>query len=165
MPDPDPLAAVRDRCDDALEQPLNQGRPVKLVAVMTCDLGVLIRHGSGAHASSQFPTVDSVGAVESADVSESAAAALARGVQDQTGLSAVIHGEISRQVNPHTHTSTIYLACTPELGFGQAAAGTELYEVQWARWPEVEELVLDLPPLVRDFLVIRLGWQNAGAAG
>lgn len=159
----DPAAAPDDRCGDAPEPPRTRGHAVKLAAVMTCDLGVLIGHNIAANETWQFPTIDGVPAMDNPGVHDLAAAALARGVHEQTGLSAVIHGTICRHDNQHTHMSTVYLACTPTLGFGRATAGAELHEVQWAPWPEAEQLIPGMPRLVHDFLVSRIGWQTAVA--
>src|SRR3954447_9306759 len=101
-------------------------RHLVAVAVITCDLGVLI----GQRRDQQPPWSFPGGKVLSG---EDPAVAAVRETHEETGLAVVAHGELGRRVHLATRCDIVYIACTPRGGaaaaFGVTPDGRELSAV------------------------------------
>lgn len=108
------------------------------VAVITCDLGVLIGQREDHRPPWTFP-----GGKVKAD--EDATAAAVREAREETGLAVVGHGELGRRVHPRTGRCLIYIACTVQLVDGWVDAAPDARELvakQWAGLDEISDLML-----------------------
>jgi 8-oxo-dGTP pyrophosphatase MutT (NUDIX family) len=123
--------------------------PVVAVAVVAADAGVVAgrrREGEPAWA---FPAA-TVGP------GESPAEAAARACQEQAGLSVRVEREIGRCRRPVTGQQVMYLECTAmNNGWFRAATSQKIVELRWLDRGQVENLIPELPDVVRCFLHLR----------
>jgi 8-oxo-dGTP diphosphatase len=122
------------------------------VAVITCDLGVLV----GRRRDQQPPWTFPGGKVLAGEDPDTAAG---RETVEETGLAVVTHGELGRRLHPTTGRDIIYIACTVRDGnaaFEVRADGRELSMVAWMRWEELMAVMPDMFAPVRDFIADRL---------
>jgi 8-oxo-dGTP diphosphatase len=120
--------------------------PVVALAVVAAPAGVLAgrrRHGVPLWV---FPG----GKLEPG---ESLAQAAARECREETGLHVRVEQQIGRRTHPVTGREVVYLACT--LTTAAALRGPhcdELAELRWLDPAQVDQLMPDLDPSVRDYL-------------
>lgn len=122
-------------------------RPPVVAAVVTSHRGLL----AGRRRDGKPPWTLIAGEIEPG---ESQADAAIREVKEEACLEVTTgHREITRRVHPVTGRTMIYLACTP-VGTTDVAVGDpdELAEVRWLTLAEVDELMPDLYPPVREHL-------------
>lgn len=114
-------------------------------AIITSDLGVLIERRHDRIPPWTFPATEIL-------QGESPAAALVRKVPQETGLAVTADHVIGRRIHPKTGRVMIYLAATADGTGATAGDPDDLAEVKWASLPEVDELMPDMFPIVRQHL-------------
>jgi 8-oxo-dGTP diphosphatase len=118
-------------------------------AVITSDEGILVARRHDRIPPWTFP------ATEIAD-GESPAAAAARAVRKETGLTATVDHVIGRRIHPKTGRLMIYLQAATD-GIDAEVGDDDLAEVRWVDLAEADQLLPDMFPAVRQHLGRVLG--------
>jgi 8-oxo-dGTP diphosphatase len=143
------VAAGRTK-ENPVTDPGTEPEPASVAAaIVTSDLGVLVARRHDRIPPWTFP------ATEIGD-GESPAAAAARAVLKETGLTAAVNNVIGRRIHPKTGRVMIYLDVTVD-GTNAEVGDADLAEVRWIDLAEADQLMADMFPTVRQHLGRVLG--------
>jgi 8-oxo-dGTP diphosphatase len=144
------LAAKGRSKENPVTDPGTDPEPATVAAaVITSEKGILVARRHDRIPPWTFP------ATEIAD-GESPAAAAARAVHKETGLTATVDHVIGRRIHPKTGRLMIYLEAATN-GTNAQVGDDDLAEVRWIDLAEADQLLPDMFPAVRQHLGRVLG--------
>lgn len=154
------IAALLNVTDERARQLVRDGRrkgnpvtdpgtdpepPTVALAIITGPHGVLIERRNDGRPPWTFPAGELL-------AGESPAAAIARRVPEETGLSITPGHIIGRRIHPKTLRAMCYLTAQAQEGEPVVGDPDDLAEVRWASVEETRELMPDMFPPVRAYL-------------
>lgn len=143
------VAAGRSK-ENPVTDPGTEPEPASVAAaVITSPEGVLVARRHDRIPPWTFPATE-------IEQGESPAAAAARAVLKETGLTATVDHVIGRRIHPKTGRVMIYLAADVN-GTDAQVGDADLAEVRWIDLAEADQLMADMFPTVRQHLGRVLG--------
>jgi 8-oxo-dGTP diphosphatase len=144
------VAAGRSK-ENPVTDPGTEPEPASVaLAIITSESGVLIARRHDRIPPWTFPATE-------IRADESPAAAAARAVRKETGLTAAVDHVIGRRIHPKTGRVMIYLEASTNGTDAQVGDTADLAEVRWVDLAEADQLMPDMFPVVRQHLGRVLG--------